>query len=270
MDMDLNLTNRSATGFTIDWIDVDNGNDEPCPLANAEDVYKVTVETSIPISYVSMSWSSVTWEETTSSGPSIYANSLTSGKPSWLEEVATGGELTYSFTNDGMGFQGNADEETFPYVSTFTIPHDEKVKIEFVFGYYSRCDDQGVILYSESATPIWDWGMTQTGLIAQWNCGVPELGWPNGSTYPDGEELESVLEVGGPFKGIIDYDPSLSDSNFRLTTKTYSGQTIDSITISQLLPPGDDYKIGFSSDSDGDEGGNAPMSFFKNLKITIG
>jgi hypothetical protein len=272
VDMDLNLLNRSETSFTIDWTGFVNGNDEPCPLADAEDVYKITVETSERINYALFPWSSVTWGETDQDGPSIYANSLTSGKPSWIDVVPTGGNLEYSFTSNGMGIQGDADELTFPYVSRFSIPHNEKVKIEFVFGYYSRCDDQGVILFSESATPIWDWGTVDNGLIGQWNCGYPVLGWSTGDTEPDTDgEWPSVLEIGAAYLGILEYDPNLPDSNLKLITKTYAGEVIDSVIVSgQLLPAGEDYKIGFSSDSDGDEGDDGPMSFFKNLKITIG
>jgi hypothetical protein len=265
-DMYLDVFNRTATSFSLAWDDFTNGDDEPCPLADAEDVYKVTVETSDPINYVSIPWSTVTWQGTDESGPSIYANSLTSGKPSWLEEVTGIDGLSYSFTSDGMGIEGEADVVTFPYVSTFSIPHNEKAKIEFVFSYYSDCADQGVILFSESATPFWSWGLTQNGLIAQWDCGDPKLGWPTGDL-----SSEDSLEIGAPYIGIIDYDPTLSDSNFRLTTKSYAGQIIDSIVASQLLPAGEDYKIGFSADQDDSEGGiSEGVAYFKNLKITIG
>jgi hypothetical protein len=117
-------------------------------------------------------------------------------------------------------------------------------------------------LFSESATPFWSWGLTQNGLIAQWDCGDPKLGWPTGDLSVGGD----VLEIGSAFIGVIDYDPTLSESNLRLTTKTYAGQIIDSIVASQLLPAGEDYKIGFSADQDDAEG----VSYFKNLKITIG
>ena len=255
-------TGTSSSGFSLTFRSL---------TISANSVYKITIESSEQINSASVPWSSVTWNESNQSGPSVYANSLTSGKPSWIDEVTTGGDLEYSFSSNGMGIQGNADSLTFPYVSAFTIPHDEKVRVEFIFGYYTRCDDQGMILYSESATPIWNWGMTQNGLIAQWNCGFPEIGWPNGDTYPEDEEMLSLLEIGSAYRGIIDYDPNLSDSNFRLTTKTFNGQIIDSIAINQVLPEGEDYKIGFSSDSDGsDMGQSEGMSYFKNLKITIG
>jgi hypothetical protein len=268
VDMDLNLLNPSETSFTIDWTGFVNGYDEPCPLADAEDVYKITVETSEQINYVLLPWSSVTWGESDQSGPLIYANSLTSGKPSWLEEVTTGGNLEYSFTSNGMGILGEANGLTFPYVSSFTIPHNEKVKIEFVFSYYSECEDQGVILFSESATPIWGWGQTDNGLIAQWNCSYPVLGWSTGDTEPDIDgQWPSILEIGAPYLGILEYDPNLPSSNLKLTTKTYSGEVIDSVVVSgELLPTGEDYKIGFSADQDDAEG----VSYFKNLKITIG
>ena len=266
VDMDLDIFNRSESGFSLAWDDFTDSNDQPCPLQRAEDVYQVTIETSERISYVSMPWSSVTWQGTNESGPSIYANSLTSGKPSWLEEVTTGGDLEYSFSSNGMGIKGDADDLTFPYVTNFTIPYDQKVKIEFVFSYYSDCDDQGVILFSESATPIFNWGSVNNGLIGQWNCGFPVIGWSNGDTEPDMEDWPSLLEIGSAYLGIFEYDPRLSNSNLKLTTKSYTGQIIDSFFVDQLLPPGEDYKIGFTADS---EGGDI-TAYFKNLKITIG
>jgi hypothetical protein len=237
---------------------------------SASDVYKITVESSERTNNAGIPWSAVTWQGSTESGPSIYADSLTLGKPSWFDEVTTGGNLSYSFSSDGMGMEGDADGLTFPYISTFVIPHDQKVKIEFVFGYYSRCDDQGVILFSESATPMWSWGETDNGLISQWNCGFPELGWPTGSTSSGGPENESILEIGTAYIGIVEYDPDLSDANLRMTTKSYSGEIIDTKYVSQLLAPGEDYKIGFSADADGDGEDPLGMAFFKNLKITIG
>jgi len=262
------LTN---TSFTINLVSI-----APTvlrtPLASAAAIEKITVETTERVDSDFIPWSSVTWGETDQSGPSIYANSLTSGKPSWLEEVTTSGYLEYSFTSNGMGILGDADGLTFPYVSTFSIPHNKKVKIEFVFSYYSECEDQGVILFSESATPIWGWGTVDNGLIGQWDCGYPVLGWSTGDTQPDIDgEWPKVLEIGAPYLGILEYDPNLPDSNLKLITKTYSGEVIDSVVVNgELLPTGEDYKIGFSSDSDGDEGDFSPMSFFKNLKITIG
>jgi hypothetical protein len=271
VDMDLDIFNRSESGFSLAWDDFTDSNDQPCPLQRAEDVYKVTIETSERISYVSMPWSSVTWQGTNESGPSIYANSLTSGKPSWLEEVTTGGELEYSFSSNGMGFKGDADDLTFPYVINFVIPHNQKVRVEFVFGYYSGCDDHGMILYSESATPIWDWGQSVNGLLAQWDCGDSQISWPTGTTFSG----ETGPENGAAYIGVVDYDPSLSESNFQLTTKSYAGQIINSVAVSQLLPAGEDYKIGFSADADYDDLGDGDgeitaASYFKNLKITIG
>ena len=160
------------------------------------------------------------------------------------------------------------------FVTDFVIPHDQKVKVEFVFSYYSRCEDQGIILFSESATPMWDWGTVSNGLIGQWNCGYPVLGWSTGDTEPDMEaSWPRVLEIGTAYLGVLEYDPNLPDSNLKLITKTYSGEVIDSVVVSgQLLPAGEDYKVGFSSDSDGTEVEEVSdgMSYFKNLKITIG
>ena len=169
-----------------------------------------------------------------------------------------------------MGFKGDADDNAFPYVSNFTIPYDQKVKIEFVFSYYSDCDDQGVILFSESATPIFNWGTVNNGLIGQWNCGFPVIGWSNGNTEPDVDNWPSLLEIGSAYLGIFEYDPRLSNSNLKLTTKSYTGQIIDSIVVDQLLPPGEDYKIGFTADSDGSGEGDDFTAYFKNLKISIG
>ena len=118
---------------------------------------------------------------------------------------------------------------------------------------------------------MWSWSETDNGLISQWNCGSPELGWPTGSTSPsDGPGNESILDIGTAYIGIVEYDPNLSDSNLRITTKSYSGQIIDTKYVSQLLAPGEDYKIGFSADADGDGEDSLGMAFFKNLKITIG
>ena len=273
-DMDLDIFNRSESGFSLAWDDFTDSNDQPCPLQRAEDVYKVTVETSERINFASIPWSSVTWQGPNQSGPTIYANSLTSGKPDWLNVVEDVGDLEYSFTSNGMGIQGDANNLTFPYVTNFVIPHNQKVKVEFVFSYYSRCEDQGIILFSESATPIWDWGTVDNGLIGQWNCGYPVLGWSTGDTEPDMEgNWPQVLEIGAAYLGVLEYDPNLLDSNLKLITKTYSGTVIDSVVVSdQLLPAGEDYKIGFSSDSDGSdmEDVSDGMSYFKNLKITIG
>jgi hypothetical protein len=248
-----------SDGFSITFSTL--GPPESVPLASAEDVDRISIESRSFEDYAD--WNLVSWNGTTENGPARYANSLTEGKPSWLNEVSTP-DLSYRFSSSGMSFSGDADGLGFPYVTSFDVDSAEKISVQFTFFYNIECSDQGVILFPSGTNPIWSWGQNSTGLIAQWNCGEPELGASGLFEYPE----TNPLQIGNAYKAIFEYDPTLGSNNMSLTTKTLGGETLLQIHLTATLPTGQDYKIGFSGDIDPEEG-NA-RSYFKNLIITVG
>ena len=229
---------------------------------NAEAVYRITIESLVP-EFVPEDWTPDVWTSSTENGPTVYANQLTSGKPSWLTENSLHiGEFNYSFSTAGMGMTG--DSEGFPYVTNFSIPADQKVTVRFAFNYNADCSDHGVILTPESnSNPDWSWGSNPDGLIAQWNCGNDEIGWADNVSFGGVE-----LTIGDAYIGEISFDPTLlSGDNFILTTKTLDGTVIGTLSTVASIPGNTAYRIGFSADQDRE---GQFYSYYKNLIITLG
>jgi hypothetical protein len=266
------VIDADSSSFTLRWID---GMPNGCSSAAlAEDVYRITIESSGTTQEVGLTgWSDVTWTETNSNGPTVYANSLTSGQPSWIDEVnADFGALSFGFTSNGMHITGDADDqidagEEYPYVTDFDIPENQKVTIQFNFFFNDECADHGVILFNTTTPPYWDWNENQTGLAGQWDCGWPDIGAPDGSVGGAGLDRSppGLLTVGQAYIGIFTYDPTLTTNNLTLVTKELDGEVIDTTSFTSKLPSGN-YRIGFSADQDDGE----PNSYFKNLIITLG
>lgn len=261
-DMFTTVTNKSSSAFSVSWDDSEEGCSSS---ALAENVYRITLQ-SDGLATVPVNWNEITWTGSTSNGPAIYANGLTNGKPSWLDDAnVSASDFTYGFSSSGMGIAGDANEYGFPYVTNFDIPSASKVTIQFHFYYGNSCADQGVIIFPTGTTPEFTWGTNSTGLIGEWNCGHSQLGGPSGGTGGGGG---GILSVGSAYIGVIIYDPNLGSDNFTLITKELDGTIIDTSTISQTLPTGLDYRIGLSADCDAMEGGDT--SYYKNLIITLG
>ena len=271
IEMHTIVSGKSSTAFTVSWI---GGLNDCQAVALAANVYRVTIESSgVAQSANLTAWSEITWTGTDLAGPSVYADGLMSGKPAWIEEVnATFNNLTFGFTSNGMhisGDAGNPIDETqdqFPYITTFAITEAQKVSIQFNFYQNSSCSDHGVMLFNSGTDPYWAWGEGSSGLIGQWDCGMPEIGGITtsvGGSYPG---APGILTVGESYIGIFTYDPTLSSDNLTLVTKELDGTIIDTTSLTSVLPSGD-YKIGFSADPDEEAGSN---SYFKNLVITIG
>ena len=268
-EMYAEVSETTSSSFTLTWVG------GPCgSAALAKDVYRITIESGGTAQVSNLTeWSEIPWTETDSYGPTVYANSLTNGKPNWIDEVnATFNELTFGFTSNGMHVSGNAGDpgdmtrDPFPYVTTFDIPDTQKVTIQFNFFFNEMCADHGVMLFNSNTTPYWAWGSGSSGLIGQWDCGAPEIGGL--TNHIGGIEMDGgtgILNVGQAYTGIFTYDPTLTTNNLTLVTKELDGTQIDSISLTSVLPPGN-YKIGFSADQDG----GTPNSYFKNLIITIG
>ena len=261
------VTDADSSSFTLSWIDgLPNGCSS---AASAEDVYRITIESSGTTQEVDLTgWSDITWTETNSSGPFVYANSLTNGQPSWIDEVnADFGALSFGFTSNGMHITGDADDEDlqdseeYPYVTDFDIPQNQKVTVQFSFFHNEQCADHGVILFNSITTPRWSWGNNATGLVGQWDCGQPQIGGYANSIMG----AEGILNIGQAYIGIFTYDPTLSTNNLTLVTKELDGDVIDTISLTTQLSPGA-YRIGFSADQDS----GATNSYFKNLIITLG
>ena len=261
-DMFSEITDANSTSFTLTWVGMG------CTTnASAEDVYRITIESSGTTQEVDLTgWSDITWAESNSSGPPVYANSLTNGRPSWIDEVnANFGTLSFSFTSNGMHITGDANGDLygkeFPYVTNFDIPENQKVTVQFSFFYNDRCADHGVILFNSITTPRWSWGSNATGLVGQWDCGSPQIGGYANSIIG----TEDILNIGQAYIGIFTYDPTLPANNLTLVTKELDGDIIDTISLTSQLSPGA-YRIGFSADQDS----GATNSYFKNLIITLG
>jgi len=258
------VSEATSSSFTLTWVG------GPCgSAALAIDVYRITIESGGTTQVSNLTeWSEIPWTETDSNGPTVYANSLTNEKPSWIAEVnANFRELTFGFTSNGMhvsgdaGDPGDATQDPFPYVTTFNIPENQKVTVRFNFYFNQVCADHGVMLFNSNTTPYWAWGRGSSGLIGQWDCGAPEIGGLTSEIIGGGE----ILTVGQSYIGIFIYDPTLTTNNLTLITKELDGTQINSISLTSVLPSGN-YKIGFSADQDN----GTTNSYFKNLVITIG
>ena len=239
----------------------------------ASEVTRFTIESSGTTQEVDLTgWSDITWTEANSSGPTVYANSLTTGRPLWINALnAESSPLSFDFTPNGMHITGDADDEftdgvEYPYVTDFGIPDTQKVTVQFTFFHNEECADHGVILFNQITIPRWSWENNATGLVGQWDCGAPQIGgYANsvgGLVSPDST---SILNIGQAYIAIFTYDPTLPANNLTLVTKELGGDVIDTISLTTLLSPGP-YLIGFSADQDDGE----PNSYFKNLIITLG
>ena len=260
------VTDADSSSFTLSWIDgLPNG----CrSVATAEDVYRITIESSGTSEEVDLTnWSDISWTETDSAGPTVYANSLTNGRPSWINALNAGSSpLSFNFTSNGMHITGDADDDfldgvEFPYVTDFGIPDNQKVTVQFSFLHNEECADHGVILFNQITIPRWSWGSNATGLVGQWDCGQPQIGGYANSIMGG----EDILNIGQAYIGIFTYDPTLSTNNLTLVTKELDGDVIDTISLTTQLSPGA-YLIGFSADQDDGQ----TNSYFKNLIITLG
>jgi hypothetical protein len=262
------VIDADSSSFTLRWID---GMPNGCSSAAlAEDVYRITIESSGTTQEVDLTgWSDITWTEANSSGPTVYANSLTTGRPLWINALnADSSPLSFDFTPNGMHITGDSDAEfaEYPYVTDFGIPDTQKVTVQFTFFHNEECADHGVILFNQITIPRWSWEANDTGLVGQWDCGAPQIGgYANSVGGLVSDDSTSILNIGQAYIAIFTYDPALSENNLTLVTKELDGDVIDTISLTTLLSPGP-YLIGFSADQDDGE----PNSYFKNLIITLG
>jgi hypothetical protein len=239
----------------------------------ASEVTRFTIESSGTTQEVDLTgWSDITWTEANSSGPTVYANSLTTGRPLWINALnAESSPLSFDFTPNGMHITGDADDEftdgvEYPYVTDFGIPDTQKVTVQFTFFHNEECADHGVILFNQITIPRWSWENNATGLVGQWDCGAPQIGgYANSVGGLVSDDSTGILNIGQAYIAIFTYDPTLPANNLTLVTKELGGDVIDTISLTTLLSPGP-YLIGFSADQDDGE----PNSYFKNLIITLG
>jgi hypothetical protein len=257
------IQDLSSSGFNVDLVTIEV---PAVALASAQDVDRITIESS-GVAPGLTNWSDVTWAGSDSSGPALYADGLMNGKPSWLEDTNIGDQdFNYGFTSDGMRIMGDANDYGYPYVTNFDIDSTKKVTVQFHFYYNDYCSDHGVIIFPTSYTPEFWWSNNPTGLFGSWNCGEPHIGGITSEFRSDNR----VLSEGMAYIGVLIYDPNLNYNNLTLITKSLEGSIINQVSISQTLPPGSNYKIGFSADSDGHMGNNTHTnSYFKNLSILI-
>jgi hypothetical protein len=259
----------TETSFTLSFTS-DLGTITRTPLASAEEVKRITIESKDSTTIIPSAWNEISWNSEDSAGPFVFADSLTNGKPDWLYDAdISESSFSYGFSSNGMGIGGN-NGPGFPYVTNFDISSTAKVTIQFHFKYDSTdydsgedeaCPDHGVVIFPTGTIPSWSWGETySSGLMARWNCGRPEV---VGTT---GESESGVrLSVGTAYIGVLTYDPNVSTDQLVLTTKELDGTVISLVSLSEGLTPGTGYRIGFSADRDSPAG----YSYFKNLIITI-
>lgn len=257
------IQDLSSTGFNVDLVTIEV---PAVALASAQDVDRITIESSGTQADLT-NWSEITWNGTNSSGPTLYADGLMNGKPSWLDDANIGGQdFNYGFTSDGMRVMGDANNYGYPYVTNFDIESTKKVTVQFNFYYNNYCADHGAIVFPTSNTPEFWWEANPTGLFGSWNCGKPHIGGFTSQFLNDTQ----VLTEGMAYIGLLIYDPNLGSDNLTLITKTLDGSIINQVSLSQTLPSGANYKIGFSADSDGSMESDANSnSYFKNLSILI-
>ncbi len=257
------IQDLSSTGFNVDLVTIEV---PAVALASAQDVDRITIESSGTQADLT-NWSEITWNGTDSSGPTLYADGLMNGKPSWLDDANIGGQdFNYGFTSDGMRVMGDANNYGYPYVTNFDIESTKKVTVQFNFYYNNYCADHGAIVFPTSNTPEFWWEANPTGLFGSWNCGKPHIGGFTSQFLNDTQ----VLTEGMAYIGLLIYDPNLGSDNLTLITKTLDGSIINQVSLSQTLPSGTNYKIGFSADSDGSMESDANSnSYFKNLSILI-
>jgi len=257
------IQDLSSTGFNVDLVTIEV---PAVALASAQDVDRITIESS-GVATDLTNWSDVTWTGSNWSGPTLYADGLMNGKPSWLDDANIGDQdFNYGFTSNGMGIMGDANDYGYPYVTNFDIESTKKVTVQFHFYYNNFCADHGVIVFPTSNTPEFDWGTNPTGIFGSWNCGKPHIGGFT-SEFMYGSQ---VLTEGMAYIGVLIYDPNLGSDNLSLITKSLDGSIINQVSLSQTLPSGTNYRIGFSADSDGNMDSPADSnSYFKNLSILI-
>jgi hypothetical protein len=266
--IDIDQANIEQTAFTLNL--VSGPSPRRTPLALAENVQKITVESRDATTTIPSAWNDIAWNTEDSAGPFVFANSLTNGKPDWLyDEDISGLGFSYEFSSNGMGMGGN-NGPGFPYATLFDISSTAKVTIQFHFKYDEEdyddgdeetCPDHGVVIFPTGTIPSWSWGETySSGLIARWNCGIPEVAGTTGES-----ESGVRLSVGTAYIGVLTYDPNVSIDQLVLATKELDGTVISLASLSEELTPGIDYRIGFSADRDAPPG----YSYFKNLIITI-
>lgn len=257
------IQDLSDSGFNVQLETVDV---PAVALASAQDVDRITIESRGGATELS-NWNAVTWTGTDSSGPTLYADGLMNGKPNWLIDTEISDQdFNYGFTANGMRIMGEANEHGYPYITSFNIQSDKKVTIQFYFYYNNRCADHSAIIFPTSSTPEFSWGTNNTGLSGSWNCGTPQVGGSTGDIM----HSDQVLSTGIAYIGVVVYDPNIANNNLTLITKSLDGTVINQLSLSEKLPTGINYRIGFSADSDG--GGVSDLStnsFFKNLSILI-